>query len=396
MILVHLLVLQTVWPQILAGRPDFSIFYTAGLILKRGQGHELYNNALQWRTQREFASVRVAEGPLPYNHPPFEAILYVPLAFLSYLLAYKLWAALNVLLLAGILIFLRPNIRHSFAAYPWLPFLATFGFYPMAAGLMQGQDAILLLAVYSLTYAALRRGKDAQAGMWLGLGLFKFHFVLPFVFILLLLRRLRAVSGFLLSGVAVAAASLELVGWRELLYYPRYVWDINRHPPMPVIRPEDMPNLRGLFTGWTWSSHLAPWPEIGLVVVSLALLAWAARQWDPANLSDLTSWNNGFSIALVVTFLVSYHAYTPDMSFLFLPCLLVMEYMMEGCVRRWYGVVLWLCLGALFFSPLYLVLTLHYSQQHMFALVLLAFVLGLAKWTGSLKTGPPTHDAKIA
>jgi hypothetical protein len=375
--------------QVVAGHPDFSIFYTASLMLTRAQGHVLYSNSLQWQVQHEFsAAADERDGPLPYNHPPFEAALFLPFAYLSYLHAYEVWVALNLLLLGGVVFFMRPRTQWLDSAPLWLPLLAALAFFPIAYALMQGQDSILLLAIYCLAYAALRRGQDLRAGLWLGLGLFKFHLVLPFVFILLLRRRWRAVLGVALSGVWDVLLSWVLVGWKELLYYPRYAWEINRHPFMRVIAPTNMANLRGLFTGWKWAPAASPWPEVALLVASLALLLWAARQWEPADSSDLIRWNNGWSVAMIATFLVGYHGYTHDMSILFLPVLLLSGSILETRPAGWYNFALKLGLGLMFFSPVYLILTLHYGQQHLFALVLIGLAATLAAWNASLTREP--------
>jgi hypothetical protein len=386
MLLLNAFVFWIARRQAAAGSPDFSIFYTAGLMLRRGQGGSLYNNLSQLRVQREFAlAARDRDGPLPYNHPPFEAALYIPLTYLSYLHAYELWAALNCFLLVGIALFLRPHIPHLRSAFPWMPLLAELAFFPIAYALMQGQDSIMLLALYCLAYAALRRGRELEAGAWLGLGLFKFHLVLPFVFILLLRRRLRAGLGVLLSGCLDGLISWALVGWRELLDYPRFTWEINRHPPMRAIVPRNMPNLRGLFTGWSGGPAASLWLEIVLLLVSVAMVMWAARQWEAADPSDAARWNNGFSIALIVTFLVSYHGYNQDMSILFLPLALLFDRLLQTRPQGWYNFALKLGLGLMFFSSLYQILTLHYSHQHLFALVLVGLACTLASWNASLK-----------
>src|SRR5579872_3501166 len=71
------------WSRAVGGSPDFRIFYTAGLIFSREQGYELYDNNLQWQTQREFVQDSAKKAAfLPYNHPPFEALLFIPLAHL--------------------------------------------------------------------------------------------------------------------------------------------------------------------------------------------------------------------------------------------------------------------------------------------------------------------------
>jgi hypothetical protein len=178
-----------------------------------------------------------------------------------------------------------------------------------------------------------------------------------------------------------------LVGWKELLSYPSYAWEVNRHFDARVIAPRNMGNLRGLFTGWSRAQATSPRVALALLAVSLALLAWAAWQWGPEDACDITRWNNGFCIALLSTFLVSYHSYNHDMSILFLPALLLADRLLQGRPEGWYNFALKLGLGLMFFSPLYLILTLHYSHQNLFALVLLELVGTLAAWSASLKAG---------
>jgi hypothetical protein len=67
--------------EIVTGYPDFTIFYTAGKCILQGHGRQLYDLEIQYEIQREFASeVKHRENPLPFNHPPFEALLFAPLA----------------------------------------------------------------------------------------------------------------------------------------------------------------------------------------------------------------------------------------------------------------------------------------------------------------------------
>jgi hypothetical protein len=61
------------------GLADFSIFYTAGRIVRDGNGARLYDDALQESVQHSFSppALESRRTILPYNHPPFEAILFV-------------------------------------------------------------------------------------------------------------------------------------------------------------------------------------------------------------------------------------------------------------------------------------------------------------------------------
>lgn len=380
MIALHLAVFWMVREQAAEGLPDFSIFYTAGLMLRRGQGPLLYDDALQRQTQHEFtaaASGRV--DLLPYNHPPFEAGLYVGLAGFPYLQAYELWFVVNLFFLAAFVYFARAWLPQLRSLFPEVLFLAPLAFFPVAYALMQGQDSILLMLLYCLAYSAFRRGQDLRAGVCLGLGLFKFHLVLPFVFILMLRRRWRAVGGVLLSGVFDLVISLFLVGWKELLNYPRFALMVNQQRPAGVIVPENMPNLRGLLSGWPWSSAMQPWLNIALLVASLCLLVWAARRWRAGELTPVEDWNTGFSIAVIVTFLVGYHGYNQDMSILLLPALITVDRVLACSFsgqRKW----ALFFVGLMFLSPLTVILTMRYGHQNLFALVLMGLAASLASF----------------
>ena len=382
MIALHALVWWMARRQVAEGLPDFRIFYTAGLMLRRGQATSLYNDTIQLNTQREFVPpARFDDVPLPYNHPPFEALLYVPFTYLSYIRAYFLWDVLNLGFIALTVWLIRPWLPTLSAEFPRLLYWLPFAFFPVAYALMQGQDSIMLMALYTLAYVCLRRGRDFHAGACLGLGLFKFHLVLPFAFILLLRRRWRAIGGLAAVAAVEIGISWALVGWHELLYYPTYAWQINRQQHAKIIVPSNMGNLRGLLTGWNGSAGVRPWPEIVLLCVSLGLLIWAARQWQPGTLSDERRWNTGFSVAVIVTFLTGYHGYNQDLSIVFVPLLLTADLLLAAAKDAWNTatrVFLWL----MFLSPLYLVLTLHYERQNLFALVPLGLAWCLASLSG--------------
>jgi len=389
MILLHGVVLWHAYGQIVEALPDLRIFYTAGLMLRRGQGPTLYNDDLQLKTQREFVALRPTDhSPLPYNHPPFEAILFLPFTYLPFLRGYALWFLVNGLLLAISIHVVRPYIPAIVKELPELLFLAPLAFFPVFYAFLQGQDSVLLLLLYCLAYAAFRRGRDLQAGIWLGLGLFKFHLVLPFAFILLLRRRWRALGGILLSACGEIAVSCALVGWRELLYYPRYAWHVNQLQAKAVIVPANMPNLRGLLTGWNQSPTMRLPLDLLLLGLSLCLLVWVARRWTPSDLLHADAWDTGFSLAVIATFLVGYHGYNQDFSIALLPILLTFNRLLHS-ERSRVGTALRILLGLLFLSPLYLVLTLVLRKQSFFALVILAFLFCLAKFR-------PTQDCTPA
>src|SRR6476646_927250 len=93
------------------GFPDFTIFYSAARIIRQGSGSQLYDEATQLRVQREFVTgVTTRDGPLPYNHPPFEALLFIPFTYLPYCAAFVAWDLVNFAILATVALILRPEL----------------------------------------------------------------------------------------------------------------------------------------------------------------------------------------------------------------------------------------------------------------------------------------------
>ena len=91
MVVIHGALFWILRSQLVSGSSDFRIFYTAGLMLRRGEGRALYSGELQAEIERELAPAAVARGGyLPYNHPPFEADFYVAMTYLAYFFAYRL------------------------------------------------------------------------------------------------------------------------------------------------------------------------------------------------------------------------------------------------------------------------------------------------------------------
>src|SRR5882757_11395393 len=104
MLAIHLTIAWDSIDLIGKGYPDFTIFYSSGSILTQGLGRQLYDEPTQYRVQQQFAAgVSIRQGPLPYNHPPFEALAFVPFSFLSYPVAYCLWNLFNLIFLGTIL-----------------------------------------------------------------------------------------------------------------------------------------------------------------------------------------------------------------------------------------------------------------------------------------------------
>ena len=376
MVLIHAIVFWNVRKQIQKGYSDFAIYYCAASIVRQGLGHQLYDESVQFMVQEEFApEVPIRRGALPYTHPPIEALFFAPFSYLSYVQAFVLWDVLNIAMLVALPFLLRPYLPQLQSYSPLLWLLASLAFFPIFFALVQGQDAILLFFLYAMAFISIRKQRPVLAGALLALGLFKFHLVLPFVLLLLVQRRKRILYGFIPVAMALAVISAFIVGVKGLMSYPRYVLHLEEIMGRGAIVPADMPNLRGILHLLPLSeSHKTPLP----LIFSLALVvfaAWTCRIADHADSSHLK-----FSLAMIVTVLVSYHAMGYDLSMLMLPVFLTSDQLLnKDRIGGLPDVAVACGIAALFFSPLQLLLLMRYNRLALLGWLILVWMSAIAR-----------------
>jgi len=380
MSLLHAFLAWRSWRAIGTGLPDFSIFYTAGEILHEKHGYELYDDRVQEAVQRSFSPIGLQKrgSILPFNHPPFEALVFVPFARLSYINAYLVWFGINLGLTFAVVVLLRRNFVSLGSApfYVWM--LAGFGFYPLFRALIQGQDSILILFFYTMAFLAFRRGFELGEGAWVGLGLCKFHLVLAFIVPLILLRRKKFLAGFFSVALLLALLGLAAVGWKGCLSYPSYVIASENNPSYfwnSFIG--HAANVRGVVESLCPPEY--PHLRIGLILVVclmlLAALTYAARKAfrTTAVYPELV-----FALSLIATVLVSYHMLAHDMTILLLAALVVLEVLLSSqMLQGWSRRALLVCIGILFCTPVYILFALRYQRSELLGAVLLVFFVVL-------------------
>ena len=367
-----------------AGYPDFTAFYTAGKMVRQGLGSHLYDPVEQWRVQQQFAKdVAIRQEPLPYLRLPFEAPLFLPLAFLPYSAAYVLWFLLNLGVVVGVSLFLRRRLASPHEIPAWLLVLVALAFVPVFLTLLQGQDSILVLLFYSLAFVALREGADFRAGCWLGLGLIKPHLVLPFVAIMFLRGRRKLGAGFVAVAAVLFTASVTVVGWSEFLRYPGYLWQLEQHTERGLVQPRDNPNLRGLVEGFGSAS---PQVITGVIaILSVGLMVWVgvrAKNAAAGRTTDLI-----FCQAVLASLLVSYHSFAYDLSLLLLPIFLLMPGWQQG-PRGLDRLALFGPGALLLFGPVFPLLWLKWHVLNLIAIVLLLWMWGLDREIRRVRGNP--------
>jgi Glycosyltransferase family 87 len=365
--------------SIAQGYGDFAAFYTAGKIVERGEGRRLYDRELQWRIQEEFAAqVAIRQSPLPYIRPAFEALLFLPFAYFSYPVAYALWTVVKIGVLFAISWLLRLPSEGLFRSMASTMILC-LSFFPVAFDLLQGQDAIVLLLLFVLAFHGLERGNESAAGIFLGLGLFKYHLVIPFLCVFLLRKKTKLITAFLSTAVALTGLSIAVVGWKGMLAYPEYLWSLNQTPGLLGIKSRSMPNVRGLISPLIGRGTLPVAVNWFLLAVVLTGIVMAAKVWRGEG-QDSRSLAAGFSFCAVITIVTSYYANSYDLTLLLLPILTLGPTFVAGSgIRGWPRAAFLISAGVLLFSPLFWVVILRFDQFYWIAFVLLLLAISLSQ-----------------
>ena len=344
----------------LAGAGDFRLFYTAGFFVRSGNFAQLYDFGAQQFFQASLFSpeLRGKLLPMPYFHPPFEAWLFVPVSFFSLPVAYAIFLAVNVAILAYVIWVLRPLLQNLRAMYWWLPLALTFSFLSIAAALLTGQDSILLLGLVTAAALRLRGRHEFTAGLILGLCVFRPQIVLGIVLLLMLWGLWRLLYGFAVIASLCGLISLWMMkGFGYLAVLGRLSsgkWPM----PMPM---RFMPSLRGFFA----AAGLATHPHL---LMAICLVASFAILFFVLRLGREKSTFDQFLLALPFAVLISYHCFIYDLSILLLPLLIWLD---RAVARQPRKSDLWLV--ALYLSPL----LFSYASDYFFlvSVVLLGVVI---------------------
>jgi hypothetical protein len=282
---------------------------------------------------------------------------------------------------------LRPHLALWRRESAWLALLSAPAFFPILFTFIQGQDAILLLFLYALAYVFLKQDKQVLAGIVLALGLYKFHLVLPFVFLLLVMKKYRVLYGFVPIALLLAGVSVAAVGTQQILSYPGYVLHLENTMARGAIVPADNTNLRGLLyvllPGGPYMTPLV----LTLSAVLLAVASWKLRTKE-------ISFEMKFALAAVTTVLVSYHAMGYDLSMLLLAILLISDQLRATAGGP--ALLLRVALVAMFFSPAYVVLLLHYNHLAFMGLAVVLLFAGLVTARSHRHREVPIESASFA
>lgn len=337
----------TLYRQNLAWHSDLRVYYTPAYMVRTGQASSIYDfTALK---TNEDAVVARDGGAVPFLHPAYEVLLFVPLSFLSYRTAYVVSALVNLCVLATIswLLFpLTPDLRSL--GPNWLPPALLLGFMPIAFTIFAGQDSLLLLLSLVLAYRVMPN-HEAAAGVLFSLGMFRFQVLLPIVILFVLWRSLRFVVAWITGSAVLLTISAAITGWSAQVQYFEVLNAMAKVSFWLMI--ERMPNLRALFLAFDLGAV-----PLAFSCLSILLLIFVLGKEQSARRKLL--------LGISVSALVTYYLFMHDVSVLALPILVALNESVRA--RDWLRTALvsvTLCGFAIFwFSPTRLYLGVLFSM----------------------------------
>lgn len=312
--------------RIANGYGDYVIYYTGAQIVRDGAGSDLYDLSLQRQYQAKFAAP-IRAGALPFNHPAYELLWHIPLTFLSYVDAYVVWNLINAGLLLGLV---RWFALRDHGALSWMCLIMAFGFYPVLAVLLHGQDSILLTCLIGASMLALKRQAQVGAGVLLALASFKPQLVLPIALTWMCRPYRKAAVAWLVSVLLLGLLSVSMVGITGTVRYLDLLSWIDK--TNYTISPAIMPNLRGmihLLLGKQYPNVVFPLTALlTLGVLVLMVRLWRRFPSENEQVFDLT-----VALTVTLTLLTSYHGYAHDFALLLLPALIATRGFFTGSAR---------------------------------------------------------------
>jgi hypothetical protein len=325
-------------------KADFTAYYTAGSIVRDGQGARLYDLDVQQRVQQQILAGRTfADGVLLFVNPPPAAILFAPLAALPLSTAFFVWTGAQVLLLAWLVRRLLRLSTQWTSRERWLLVATVLAFPPLLFTFQLGALSLFLLVCVFETYVSLKRADDVGAGLWLALGTLKPQAMLLPTLILPASRRWIAVASFASAFAAAVLVSSEVLGWGVWLDFSRLIGVVSQLFDAYGIVPAEMYNLKGTLTlllGNEQRSLINGLSAGALMAAAGAVLV----VWLRAARADDSRFELRVSLTILLGTLFSLHLYPHDALLLVAPAVLGYSYLRErGPSWRAYAALLVTC-----------------------------------------------------
>ena len=315
---------------------DFITFYLAGTIIKEKGGGKIYNPDYQKQVQDQILAPEEIKGLLYFINPASVAVIYSIFSFLPYRVAFHTHTIMmTIFFMLGMLV-LKSQLK-SISSNWWIAGLIGIVWMPMMHTIIGGQNAALSFFLLCWGYVATIKNNQGNAGLALGLLLFKPQYAVPLLGLLLLRKKWKTFAVAFLVGVGHYFLGAFFCGWD----WPIKMFDsvgglyraqesiaggathisISEVIDFSVIQPLEKFKVDAVLIKLV---HYFGYGIIGSVV---AFLIYFWRKAEPGRDDFGLFW----AVAISGTLLISLHTQYYDVSLLVLPVLLILDFqLMKG------------------------------------------------------------------
>lgn len=289
--------------------PDFLHFYTIGRVALLGDRSRLYDSVRQHELQVELVPASAPDAFIPI-YPPQAALVFAPLAWLSFPHAAIAWALVTIAVYAFVVYVASACVRRD--GHGGLIAAAAAGFPPFWNLVLHGQSTTIPLFAFAAAWMLLERRREFRAGLALGLIAIKPQLGLVVAVVVLASRNLPLLAGIVLSVAVQLLLSMAVFGPGVIA---DYVGVLQRMPELTTLlepKPYQLHSIRAvtnLLPSWL---GLSLWLVTGAVVTGYTVRLWRGSQPLAIRIGAL----------VLATVLVCPHLTIYDATLLALPLLL--------------------------------------------------------------------------
>ena len=341
LVLVSLGLWLIAWQQGLFWRADFTMLYTGGALVRDGRGAQLYDLALQAQYQQQILEGKSFwDGLLPFNYPPYVALLIAPLSALPLSTAYVVWTLTQIGLLGWLLRRLWQLTRDWTFQERLACLFTVLAFTPMLNTFLLGSFSLLLLVSWVEGYVQLKALREGRAGLWLALGALKPQSVLAFGLAILGARRWRVLASLAGIGCLLFFITTLFFGFPIWLDFLSLLVEVsNIYDRMGIVLC-DMHNFRAVLAGLLGPEQLPLINTLGLLAFAGTIL-WTLWAWRGTWALDAPEFELRVAVTCALGLFFSLHLYPQDSLLWVFPAFLGYEYLREqSSSHPWFALFL--------------------------------------------------------
>ncbi len=296
---------------------DFVQFYTLGYLASSHRIHPMYDPALFHDAQAERLPESAREI-YPPVYPPQAAVLFAPLAGLSYQRALFIWSVITI---AGYTLMVGSAWRAVADRLPDRTFIiaAAAAFPPFWSLILHGQVTVIVLAAFWAGWLALERHRHWLAGVAFGLLAIKPQFAIPLAVVVLASGEWAMLAGALTSVAAQAAAVWLALGSEAFTAFAANIPTTIAYADLLEAKPFMSHSLRALTRLTPNWIGLPLWATLAAIVLWHTMRAW--RSEAPVGVR--------LGVVVLAATLVNPHVIIYDLTVLALPLIWFGSYMQD-------------------------------------------------------------------